>query len=182
MNNYEDKVEEFKKDVKVLSSRIVTMQLVLGIIGCIFLFIGFYRLHLDHLFQFIIFFILGMTLCSIFNNENKLIKVNFLYKNVKPYIIEGFKNKQIYKKDNLYFLPIWHLDKVNSYDEYITISNEYKIEEVYFLCLPNKNIYIDKKLYKHLQSGENEAILVLTQEEYNTMIESGTCMNLSIVY
>ena len=51
-----------------------------------------------------------------------------------------------------------------------------------FIILPNKRININKDLYEHLKMGENKAILVLTQEEYDTILESKTCMNLSMVY
>lgn len=130
----------------------------------------------------IIHFVLILAI-DIFFKEDKFIKINFFCKNLKPYILDGFKNNEIYKKDNLYFCSTWSLEtKELTHDNYITISNEYKTNEEYLLILPNKRININKDLYEHLKMGENKAILVLTQEEYDTILESKTCMNLSMVY
>lgn len=184
MNNYEKKVEEFKKDLKILTSKLSKIVLVMNIMEFIILAISIV-LELTYGFHIIYVGItlLTITFCNIFNDKSKLIKFKFVCKNVKPYILDGFKNNEIYKKDNLYFCSTWSLEtKELTHDNYITISNEYKTNEEYLLILPNKRININKDLYEHLKMGENKAILVLTQEEYDTILESKTCMNLSMVY
>ena len=184
MHNYEDKVEEFKKDLKILTSRLSKIVLVMDIMEFIILAIS---TILELIYGFHIIYVgitvLTITFCNIFNDKSKFIKFKFVGKNVKPYILDGFKNNEIYKKDNLYFYSTWSLEtKELTHDSYITISNEYKTNEEYLLILPKKRININKDLYEHLKVGENKAILVLTQEEYDTMIESGFCTNLSIIY
>lgn len=89
--------------------------------------------------------LLTITFCNIFNDKSKFIKFKFVCKNVKPYILDGYKNNEIYKKDNLYFCSTWSLEtKELTHDSYITISNEYKTNEEYLLILPKKGLILIK--------------------------------------
>lgn len=187
MKNYDKEVEEFKKDLFSLTLKFIDTKLTFTailIFSFLTLLIALEGNSIMISILTIIHFVLILAI-DIFFKEDKFIKINFFCKNLKSYIVEGFKNNEIYKKDNLYFCSNWSLEKKVSYkDDYITITNEHKQEE-YFLVL-SKQIRIDKSLYNHLKDYlkdcKNGTILVLTQKEYNAMMESKFCTNLSMFY
>ena len=184
MKNYDKEVEEFKNDLFSLTLKFIDTKLTFTailIFSFLTLLIALEGNSIMISILTIIHFVLILAI-DIFFKEGKFIKINLFCKNIKPYILEGFKNNEIYKKDNLYFCSNWSLEKKVSYeDDYITITNEHKQKKEYFLVL-SKRIMIDKSLYNHLKDCENGTILVLTQKEYNAIMESEFCTNLSMFY